>query len=106
MVSFGGSAEITITSTDSDSAIAGVISTNPAYIMNSHCDASITATVALTGRVPVFVVGPVAKGQMMVSAGDGKARAETSPRVGTVIGKSLENFEGELGIIEIVVGKI
>ena len=106
VVSFGGSEEITITTTDSDPAIAGVISANPAYTMNSNCDADITAVVALTGRVPVSVVGAVAKGQMMVSTADGRARAETSPRIGTVIGKSLENFEGESGIIEIVVGKI
>ena len=105
VVSFGGSAEITLSFTDSDTAVAGVISTNPAYVMNSQCSADITATVALVGRVPVFVLGPVTKGQLMVSAGNGRARAETAPAIGTVIGKSLENFEGESGIIEIVVGK-
>jgi hypothetical protein len=43
---------------------------------------------------------------MMVSAGNGRARAETNPAMGSVIGKALENFgEGE-GIIEVVVGRI
>jgi len=43
---------------------------------------------------------------MLVSAGNGRARAETSPAIGTVIGKALENFDGEFGTIEIVVGRL
>jgi hypothetical protein len=42
----------------------------------------------------------------MVSAGNGRARAEANPRVGTVIGKALENFDGHEGTIEIVVGRV
>jgi hypothetical protein len=41
----------------------------------------------------------------MVSAGYGLARAEADPRVGTVIGKALENHEGTEGVIEVVVGR-
>jgi len=41
----------------------------------------------------------------MVSAGNGMARAESDPKVGTVIGKALENHEGGEGVIEVVVGK-
>jgi hypothetical protein len=41
---------------------------------------------------------------MLVSNGDGSARAEANPAVGTVIGKALANFDGEIGIIEVVVG--
>jgi hypothetical protein len=41
----------------------------------------------------------------MVSAGYGRARAEADPRVGTVIGKALENHEGNEGVIEVVVGR-
>jgi hypothetical protein len=41
----------------------------------------------------------------MVSAGEGHARAENLPRVGTVIGKALEDFNGDTGVIEVVVGK-
>jgi len=61
--------------------------------------------VALVGRVPCKVQGPVAKGDMMVSAGNGKARAEADPKVGAVIGKALEDFNGEEGVIEVVIGK-
>jgi hypothetical protein len=43
---------------------------------------------------------------MMVSAGNGHSRAETNPAMGTVIGKALENFEGNIGIIEVVVGRL
>ena len=60
---------------------------------------------ALTGLVPCKVRGPVGKGDMMVSAGNGHARAEANPKVGAVIGKALENFDGDGGIIEVVVGK-
>jgi hypothetical protein len=42
---------------------------------------------------------------MMVSAGNGMARAEANPKVGSVIGKALENWEGGEGVIEVVVGK-
>jgi hypothetical protein len=60
---------------------------------------------ALLGRVPTKVVGPVKKGDMMVSAGDGHARAENLPQIGTVIGKALEDFNGDRGVIEVVVGR-
>jgi hypothetical protein len=52
------------------------------------------------------VTGAVTKGAMMVSAGNGQAQASAAPAMGTVIGKALENFDGESGIIEIVVGRM
>jgi hypothetical protein len=105
VVVFGGEKEVTVTSTDADRAVAGVVSTNPSYIMNSGLEAEHVATVALTGRVPCRVTGTVRKGDLMVSAGFGMARAEADPRVGTVIGKALENHEGAEGVIEVVVGR-
>jgi len=105
VVVFGGDKEVTVTSVDADRAVAGVVSTNPSYIMNSGLEAEHIATVALTGRVPCRVTGTVRKGDLMVSAGYGLARAEQDPRVGTVIGKALENFEGNEGVIEVVVGR-
>jgi hypothetical protein len=74
--------------------------------MNSGLQAEHPAVVALTGRVPTRVIGPVAKGDMMVSTGDGRARAESEPLSGSVIGKALEDFDGAEGTIEIVVGRI
>jgi filamentous hemagglutinin len=105
VVIFGGSAEVTVNATDADRRVAGVVSTNPSYIMNGGLEADYVATVALTGRVPCFVIGPVKKGDMIVAAGLGRARAEQDPRVGTVIGKALEDFDGIEGTIEVVVGR-
>ena len=106
IVSFGGIAEITISLTDADPLIAGVVSTNPAYLMNSGLTDTHTVAVALTGRVPCRVQGPVTRGAMMVSAGNGRARAESAPAMGTVIGKAVEAFTGDIGTIEIVVGRL
>ena len=106
IVSFGGDAEVTISLTDADPLIAGVVSTDPAYLMNSGLTGDHVVAVALTGRVPCRVEGPVTRGAMMVSAGTGRARAEANPAMGTVIGKAVESFTGDIGTIEIVVGRL
>ena len=106
VVSFGGSKEVTLSTLYADPAVAGVISANPSYLMNNGLTADHRAIVALTGRVPTSVTGTVYKGSMMVSAGNGRACACVTPAMGTVIGKALENFDGESGIIEIVVGRM
>jgi hypothetical protein len=106
VVSFGGDQEVTRSTVEGDPRVAGVISENPSYLMNSGLDAEYCAAVALTGRVPTLVIGPVAKGDMMVSDGNGWARACATPAMGTVIGKALKNFDGDSGIIEIVVGRM
>jgi hypothetical protein len=105
VVVFGGTAEVTVDAEDSDRRVAGVVSTNPSYVMNAGLESDLTATVALTGRVPTMVLGPVKKGDLMVAAGLGRARAEADPRVGSVIGKALEDFNGAEGTIEVVVGR-
>ena len=102
---FGGDKEVTQCVHDLCSRVAGVVSTNPAYLMNSGLEGEHTVELALTGRVPTKVRGPILKGDLMVSAGDGHARAEGLPQVGTVIGKALEDFNGDTGVIEVVVGK-
>ena len=106
VVCFGGTAEITQCNTDACVVVAGVISTNPAYLMNSGLTGEHVAKIALTGRVPCQVQGPVSRGAMMVSAGNGQARAEANPAIGTVIGKAVESFDGDTGTIEIVVGRL
>ena len=102
---FGGEAEVTICDTDMCRKVAGVVTTAPAHLMNSELG-GVAAAIALQGRVPCKVVGPVAKGDMMVSAGNGCARAEINPVIGSVIGKSLENFDGAEGVIEVAVGRL
>jgi hypothetical protein len=105
VLSFGGEHEVTLGSVN-DSRVAGVVSTNPSYIMNSGLEGEHVVAVALTGRVPCRVLGTVRKGDMMVSAGNGYARAEELPKIGAVIGKALENFDGDVGTIEVVVGRM
>ena len=102
---FGGEQEVTQSVSDLDHRVAGVVSTNPSYIMNSGLDGNYAVELALQGRVPCHVVGPVEKGDLLVSAADGRARAVKSAPAGTIIGKSLQNFSGTTGIIEIVVGR-
>jgi hypothetical protein len=103
---FGGSKEVTVAIGINDVRVAGVVSTNPAHIMNSGLKAPHTAAVALTGRVPTLVVGAVAKGDMMVTAGGGRAKACATPTIGTVIGKAVQDHPGGQGTIEIVVGRM
>ena len=110
VLAFGGDHEVTLA--DNETAkVAGVVSTNPGFIMNNGLECAVsagerTAVVALQGRVPVKVKGVVHKGDMMVSAGGGFAKASATPAIGTIIGKALENFDGPEGIIEVVVGRI
>jgi hypothetical protein len=65
VVVFGGEREITVTTESADERVAGVISTNPAYLMNSG---ESGAPVALRGKVPVKVIGPVTKGDSLVTS--------------------------------------
>jgi hypothetical protein len=106
VLEFGGNHEVTVSNTAGSATVAGVVTTNPAYLMNSHLQAEHVAGIALMGRVPVKVIGTVRKGQMMVSAGNGHAMACTTPTLGSVIGKALEDFNGESGTIEVVVGRL
>jgi len=105
VVHFGGEKEVSICDVDMCSRVAGVVSTQPGYVMNEGLSGEHVVILALTGRVPTKVRGPIRKGDLMVSAGDGHARAEGLPQVGTVIGKALEDFDGDSGVIEVVVGK-
>jgi len=104
VVEFGGDKEVTIAE-DGTTRVAGVVSTNPAYVMNSQCQGEHVVAIALQGRVPCKIRGTVRKGDMLVSAGEGYARPMIHPYTGSVIGKALENFEGA-GVIEVAVGRL
>jgi hypothetical protein len=106
VMDFGGEHEVTISTTANSSRVAGVVSTDPAHLMNSAQPGEHVLAVALTGRVPTRVTGTIWKGAMMVSAGNGQATACATPAIGTVIGKSLEDFSGESGVIQVVVGRL
>ena len=101
---FGGDKEVTIAE-DGTNRVAGVVSTNPAYLMNNDCPGNKVA-IALQGRVPVKVRGKISKGDMMVSGGNGFARPNQFPTIGSVIGKALENFDGYEGVIEVAIGRL
>jgi hypothetical protein len=102
----GGPTEVTLASADT-TAVAGIVSTEPAHLMNSACTGEFVVAVALQGRVPCKVVGKIRKGDIMISAGQGYARScgNLEPKAGQIIGKALEDFHGELGEIEIMVGR-
>jgi hypothetical protein len=106
VLELGGSQEVTASLNDSSSCVAGVVSTNPAHLMNGGLAGTYTVAVALVGRVPCKIIGPISKGNMIVSAGNGCGRAESSPAVGTVIGKAVENHPAGPGVIEILIGKM
>lgn len=107
VVELGGPAEITKCTVELSENVFGVISTKAAYLMNDAAGSDAThPPVAMTGRVPVKVTGQVAKGDRLVSAGNGHARAAKPGEATTfnVIGRSLENKtdSGE-GMVEAVV---
>lgn len=105
VLEFGGQFEVTVAQ-DETRKVAGVVSTNPAHLMNTQLQGENVVALALQGRVPCKVRGTIRKGDMLVSGGNGYARPAQSPAVGTVIGKALEDFNGASGVIEVVVGRL
>ena len=105
---FGGSEEVTTTTTTGDRRMAGVVTTNPAYSMNSECAGEFVAEIALQGRVPCKVIGKVRKGDMLVASGiAGFAIVNNDPKTGSVIGKAISNKDDDArGIVEVAVGRL
>jgi hypothetical protein len=107
---FGGDHEVTVSGNSHTSDIAGVVSTDPAYIMNSGLESGHVATVALLGRVPCQVVGTIRKGQCVVASnqpGIACALDLNQYQPGCVIGKALEDYNSDQpGTIEVVVGRL
>ena len=105
---FGGENEVTVCTAKGDRRVAGVVTTNPAHLMNSHLKGDNVVGLALTGRVPCKVIGRVEKGDLLVtSAVPGYAIVDNDAKVGTVIGKALENKpDMDKGVIEVVVGRV
>lgn len=105
VLEIGGTYEVTVAENES-TKIAGVVSSQPAYLMNSQCNGDYVVAVALQGRVPCRVTGKICKGDMLVSAGNGLAKSASDTKPGSIIGKSLQDFEGIEGIIEVLVGRL
>jgi len=110
VVEFGGEAEVTITTISSSPAVAGIISTNPAFIMNAGENNVNAVLVALLGRVPCRVVGNIKKGDRLVSSdipGVAKKLNPAEYQPGCILGKALENYSSsEPGVIEVIGGRL
>ena len=106
VVMIGGDQDVTLAKGYGNTAVAGVVSENPAYIMNSGCE-GIRVAVALQGRVPCKVVGTIKKGDLLVvSQVSGAATTNKDPKPGSIIGKALSNYDSDrIGMIEVLVGK-
>ena len=109
VVEFGGSAEVRASSSKNTPAIAGVVSTDPAYLMNSALEGDSVVAVALRGRVPCKVYGPVRKGDVLIASSH-PGHAEAAPFRGyqtpavSVVGKAISEFSGlGEGEVEILV---
>ena len=109
VVQLGGAEEITETSEDLSDRVFGVVSTQPAYMMNSKAGNDTTHPfVAMTGRTPVRVTGTVNKGDRLVSSSvKGTARAASDSETINpfhVIGRALEDkFDDGIGMVNCVV---
>lgn len=102
---FGGRAEVTQSISSDDHRVAGVVSTQPSHLMNAGQTGDHVVALALQGRVPCRVTGFIARGDLLVSGPGGLAQANNQARAGTIIGKALQSFSGEEGLIEIAVGR-
>ena len=90
VMKIGGSNEITRCDEENSYDVFGVISTAPAYLMNDTTQDELWLPVVLIGRCPVNVIGPVKKGQRLISAGNGYAKAsDKGVCFRTVIGRAL-----------------
>ena len=101
----GGARDTTIATYEGRNRLAGIVSTEPAYILNSTIDNSVI--VALVGRVPCLVTGNISKGDMLtISNINGVATVSTTREYGTIIGRALESHSGDsVGVIEVKVDR-
>ena len=105
VVMIGGEHEITIATWEGRHRLAGIISSDPAYVLNSMLEDSVV--VALVGRVPCKVVGAIHKGDpLTISDIPGVATSTKNPEHGTIIGRALENYNSDsVGLIEVKVDR-
>ena len=105
----GGDYDVTVSTQQHDTAVIGVVSTNPAYLMNDNFENDNWLPIALTGRVPCLVRGPVNKGTLLVSSderGVACALDKSLYEPGCVIGKSMDIIlDDSIRKIEIAVGR-
>ena len=106
VVIFGGEKEVTQSTISNDTRVAGVISEDPAYLMN---DKSEGQAIALVGKVKCKVHGVVSKGDLLTTCGThpGCAQKASTPVLGSVVGKAMENkTDAGESVILISVGRL
>jgi len=104
---FGGEKEVTTTTMENDTRVAGVVSNTAAYTMYEACPGHKNL-VALQGRVPCKVVGKIKKGDILVTSGIAgvATAAQGDVKVGVVVGKALKDYNSDhIGLLEIAVGR-
>ena len=99
VVHFAGEGKVAECDIANCRSVAGIVSTDPAYLMNSDADG---VALAIAGRVPTKVTGIVNAGDLIVSAGNGRGMANNDAAIGTVIGKAIEANESGDGTIEVL----
>ena len=104
----GGDEEVTVTNIPNSPKVAGVVSTDPAYLMNSGQSGNYVVSVALRGRVPVRVEGVVAKGDVLVtSETPGVAKVGSDPHfigAACIIGKAISSKDHVAeGVVEVLI---
>jgi len=105
VVKLGGDNEITMTDIDTDWDAFGIISADPAYVLNSGKD-GLYLPVTLVGRVPCMVIGPVKRFQRLVAIKGGYARAVGAKIAYNlpVIGRAMEsNDSNDVKLVEVAV---
>jgi hypothetical protein len=103
VVMFGGTSEVTIANVHSTAAVAGIVTTEPAQILNS--DLTDSVAIALVGRVPCKVTGNITRGNLLVvSHIPGVLTTSLFPSPGTIVAKAMENYNSQnVGVIEVMV---
>ena len=103
VVMFGGTAEVTISTGSQTPKVAGIVTSNPAQILNDGLENSVA--IALVGRVPCKVIGKIEKGDLLTASHiPGVAAGSGFPRPGSLVAKALEDFDShEVGTIEVMV---
>jgi hypothetical protein len=109
VIEFGGAEEVQASQLTHNTAVAGIVSTNPSYLMNATLSGNHVVAVALVGRVPCRVVGTINKGDRLVAgdlAGVATVLDNEKYQPGCIIGKALEAYNSvEVGVIEVAVGR-
>jgi hypothetical protein len=111
IVVLAGPAEVNISDVSHDHRVLGIVSENPAFLMNyddGNGGNQLGTAIALTGRVPCMVTGPIAQGDLIVNSDQAGVGIKLDPEKfqhGCIVGKALSGIDDDsTQIIEVAVG--